>query len=72
MKLRVTIDIFSGVPNPVVEIDGPEASAVLEWLSRDESYPSVPRASSAQRLAIAGSLLNRSESAHVGSREGFA
>ena len=30
MSLRITIDIFSGRPNPVIEITGREARKILE------------------------------------------
>ena len=30
MSLRITIDVFSGRPNPVVEISGRQAKEVLE------------------------------------------
>jgi hypothetical protein len=33
MSLRITIDIFSGRPNPVIELRGREAAAVLERLA---------------------------------------
>ena len=33
MRLRITIDIFSGRPNPVVELTGRQAEAALERLS---------------------------------------
>src|SRR6202011_2758131 len=33
MGLRITIDIFSGRPNPVIELEGREAKAVLERLA---------------------------------------
>lgn len=45
MSLRITIDIFSGRPNPVIEIDGREEKAILERvapvrkLKRDELVP---------------------------------
>jgi hypothetical protein len=32
MKLRITIDIFSGRPNPVIELDGDESRATLQRL----------------------------------------
>jgi hypothetical protein len=33
MALRITIDVFSGRPNPVIELSGREATAALERLS---------------------------------------
>ena len=45
MAVRITIDIFSGRPNPVIELDGREARAALERLApvrklrRDEIVP---------------------------------
>ena len=32
MALRITVDIFSGRPNPVIEVEGPEADEVLRRL----------------------------------------
>jgi hypothetical protein len=32
MALRITVDIFSGRPNPVIEVDGPDADEVLRRL----------------------------------------
>jgi hypothetical protein len=37
MPVRITIDIFSGRPNPVVELEGKEAQDVLERLKPTES-----------------------------------
>ena len=33
MKLRVTIDIFSGRPNPVIEIEDAAATKIMDQLS---------------------------------------
>jgi hypothetical protein len=33
VTLRITIDVFSGRPNPVIELRGKEAAAVLERLT---------------------------------------
>jgi hypothetical protein len=35
MKLKITIDIFSGRPNPVMELDGSEAADLLNRLAPD-------------------------------------
>jgi hypothetical protein len=32
MALRITVDIFSGRANPVIEVEGPEADEVLRRL----------------------------------------
>ena len=32
MGLRITVDIFSGRPNPVIDVDGPDADEVLRRL----------------------------------------
>ena len=32
MSLRITIDVFSGRPNPVVEVSGKQEKEVLEHL----------------------------------------
>jgi len=32
MSLRITVDVFSGRPNPAIELEGPEADEALERL----------------------------------------
>lgn len=39
MALRITIDIFSGRPNPVVELDGKRAGAMLERIQPLQRLP---------------------------------
>ena len=50
MALRITVDVFSGRPNPTVELEGAEANDVLEHLrpvrrlsEDDPGLPSEPR-----------------------------
>ena len=35
MSLRITIDVFSGRPNPVVEVRGRQAKEVLERIKTE-------------------------------------
>ncbi|HEX3147310.1 MAG TPA: hypothetical protein VHR66_04460 [Gemmataceae bacterium] len=42
MSLRITVDVFSGRPNPVIELDGRETDEALARLrTADEASPPV-------------------------------
>jgi hypothetical protein len=79
MALRITIDIFSGRPNPVVTVTGPEERELLERLglsrkgsaaARRGKAPPLPQ--STLWLSWTGHRTDRIVQAIAGSRDGVA
>lgn len=58
MALRITIDVFSGRPNPSVVVTGGAERTPLEQLGR-------PRLANDPRLGARGSAARRGEAGHV-------
>ncbi len=59
MSLRVTFDIFSGVPNPIVILDGAEAAALLQKLQSSEKLAGADAALPVARLGYRGMLIEQ-------------
>lgn len=65
MKIRVTIDLFSGRENPVVELEGKEASSLLGRIRAGETLDTADVTAPAFRLGYRGLLIEQ-----VGRRAG--
>ena len=59
MTLRITIDVFSGRPNPVVEIDGKRAREILERLRPVKPLPRRKTGAPEFRLGYRGLIIEQ-------------
>jgi hypothetical protein len=59
MALRITIDIFSGRPNPVVELDGKRAREALERMKPLRALPKRASAAPEFRLGYRGLIIEQ-------------
>lgn len=71
MALRITVDIFSGRPNPVIEVDGPDADEVLRRLKPGRKLKGREAAEPELVLGYRGLIIEQTDAAAGGLPERF-